>query len=276
MSVSARSAIDLLDPADVPVVDLRRAASIQAGTFPWTGPAAATGWHRHPCHQLEYALRGVAEVETPYGHYLLPPHQAIWIPADLPHATTLHDVQSVSVFFDPVMLPSRGQHARILPAAPVIREMIMYGQRWPISRPDGTDSAADQFFAALAHVVDDWLDRDVPLCLPTTTDPLLAEVIAYTNRHLATVTVASVCRVVGLSQRTLRRRFPAALGMTWRTYVQQSQVLRAMSLLATGDRTITDVATAVGFASPSAFTRAFQAITGESPSAYGRRVRARP
>jgi AraC-like DNA-binding protein len=253
-------------------VDPRGVPSVRAGTFLWDGPDVATGWHRHPYHQIEYALRGVAEVETPAGRYLLPPQQAIWIPAWLPHATTLRQVRSAAVFFDPAAMPSPDDRARVLAAAPVIREMISYAIRWPISRTE-TDAAADRFFDALAHVVLEWLDHEAPLCLPTTTDAVLGDVMAYTDEHLQTVTAASVCNAIGISERTLRRRFPAMVGMTWRGYVQQSRLLRSMTLLADKDVTVLDAATAVGFDSPSAFTRAFQRWTGESPSTYRRRVR---
>ena len=52
-------------------------------------------------HQIEYAFEGVAEVETATTHHLLPPQQAVWIPAGLTHCTTLRRVRSVAVFFDP-------------------------------------------------------------------------------------------------------------------------------------------------------------------------------
>jgi AraC-like DNA-binding protein len=272
MAVSARPANDLPDPATDDLIDLRTAPAVRAGTFAWDGPDVATGWHRHPYHQVEYALTGVAEVETPAGRYLLPPQQAIWIPAGLPHATTLSDVTSVAVFFDPSMLPGPADRARVLAAAPVVREMIAYAVRWPIERP-ASDAAADAFFEVLARLVLDWLEQETPLWLPATSDPVIRAVMAYSDDHLPTVTAASVCRAVGLSERTLRRRFPAVTGMTWRAYTLQSRLLRAMALLAQPGTSILDVATAVGFDSPSAFTRAFQRWTGESPSAYRARVR---
>jgi AraC-like DNA-binding protein len=253
------------------IVDLRT-APVRAGTFRWDGPDVDTGWHRHPYHQVEYALEGVAEVETDAGRYLLPPQQAIWIPADLPHETRLHDVRSVSVFLAADMVPHARDRARVLAAAPVVREMIVYGLRWPIDRAEH-DRDADVFFEALARVVVDWLDRESPLWLPTTTDPLLADVLAHTDEQLPTVTMASVCRAVGVSERTLRRRFPAVLGMTWREYVQHARLLRAMALLGDGDSSVVDAAVAVGFDSASAFARAFHQRMGESPSAYRRRVR---
>jgi AraC-like DNA-binding protein len=272
MAVAARGDKDRPEADSVDAIDLRRpGATVRAGTFSWDGPDVVSGWHSHPYHQIEYALDGTAEVETPDGRYLLPPQQAIWIPAELPHFTTLRRLRSVAVFFEPAMIPVPAAKARVLAAAPVVREMIAHGVRWPISRAT-SDAAADAYFDVLAGLVVEWLDKETPLWLPTTTDPVLKAVMAYADEHLAAVTATNVCRAVGLSERTLRRRFPEVVGMTWRAYLLQCRVLRAMALLAEGEgdgrSSILDVATAVGFDSPSAFTRAFRRTTGQSPTAY--------
>jgi transcriptional regulator GlxA family with amidase domain len=143
--------------------------------------------------------------------------------------------------------------------------------RWPIGRPAG-DQEADGFFATLANLVANGLDRETPLCLPTSTEPLIAAVMAYTDSHLDRVTEAEVCGSVGMSDRTLRRRFVAATGMTWRSYLLQSRFLRAMTLLAEPGPTVIEVATAVGFESLSAFSRGFARYAGENPTTYRRRV----
>jgi AraC-like DNA-binding protein len=273
VTVSARPANDRPQAANVAVADLRDGTAVRAGTFPYEGDDLVTGWHAHPQHQLEYAFQGIAEVETEAAHYLLPPQQAAWIPAGLPHNTTLRRVRSVSVFFDPDMLPAADDRARVLAAAPVIREMIVYGVRWPITRPL-SDPVADAFFDALAKLALDWLEHETPLCLPTSTDPATAAVMAYTNEHLADVTATDVCHAVGMSARTLRRRFPATTSMTWRQYVLHSRLLRAMARLAEPGPTVLDVATSVGFGSVSAFTRAFRRYCGETPTAYRRRATA--
>ena len=271
MTVSARSANDLPVAANAEMVDMREGAPVRAGTYPYEGDDLVTGWHTHDLHQIEYAFQGVVEVETEAAHYLLPPQQAVWIPAGLAHRTTLKRVRTVSVFFDPAMVRGADDRARILAAAPVIREMIVYGVRWPISRP-ASDPVADAFFEALAQLALDWLDHETPLCLPTSTDPVVAAVMAYTNAHLDDVTARDACRAVGLSERTLRRQFSAATGMTWRQYLLESRLLRSMALLAGPGPTVLDVATSVGFDSVSAFTRAFGRYTGETPTAYRRRV----
>jgi len=274
MAVSARPVNHLSNAANVQLVDLRSDAPVRAGTFPYDGPDVVTGWHRHEFHQIEYAFEGVAEVETATAHYLLPPQQAVWIPAGLPHNTTLNGVRSVSVFFDRTMVPAPDERARILAVAPVIREMIVYAARWPIYRT-ASDPVADSFFDTLAHLTVDWLEHETPLCLPTATDPVVAAIMNYTNAHLADVTVGDVAHAVGVSERTLRRQFQAGTGMTWRRYALESRLLRAMALLAEPGPSVLDVATTIGFDSVSAFTRAFTRYTGETPTAYRGRVRTR-
>jgi AraC-like DNA-binding protein len=240
------------------------------------GDEVISGWHSHQLHQLEYALEGVACVETASARYLLPLQQAVWIPAGVEHCSTLTKMKKVSVFFDPSMDIPAGDRVRILPAAPLVREMILYASRWPIYRPT-IDPTADTFFEALASVIVDWLELEVPLCVPTTQDPLVAAAIDYTNdAHLESVSLLEVCEAVGTSERTLRRAFITHLGMGWRQYLLDSRLLKAMSLIAQNSDTIINIGLAVGFETTSAFTRAFHRYAGETPTDYRQRTRAAP
>ncbi len=270
MTVTAHAARDLLEPANLNIADLRDGAPVRAGTFVYQGVDRASSWHSHDLHQIEYAIQGVAEVETAAGHDLLPPQRAIWIPAGLRHRTTLSGVLSLAVFFDPAMIGDVGGEAKVLAAAPVLREMLIYAARWPITRTD-PDPTADAFFDVLARLTLEWLDHDVPLHLPTSDDPILEAVMSYTQDHLSHVTSRQVCAAVGISERTLRRRFPAT-GMTWGRYLLTSRMLRAMAMLADPGRTVMSVATEVGYDSMSAFTRTFRSFSGELPSAYRARA----
>ncbi len=271
MTIAADLANKLTGTATFGIFDMRGEAKVTAGTFVYEGPDLVTGWHSHDLHQVEYAFQGIVEVETETAHYLLPPQQAAWIPAGLSHSSTLKGVRTISVFLAPDLVADEEGRARILAAAPVIREMILYAVRWPISRPQ-SDPAADSFFTALAALVLEWLEHETPLCLPNTKDPLVRAVMEQTNANLATATATDICRTVGVSERSLRRAFPAATGMTWRQYLLESRLLRAMALLSEPGLSILDVATTVGFEG-SSFARAFVRHTGETPSAYRRRVR---
>jgi AraC-like DNA-binding protein len=268
MTVSAFGAKDLPSGANV---DLRAEPSIRAGTHIYDGPDAVTRWHSHNLHEVEYALQGVTEIESADGHYLLPPQQAAWIPAGLVHRTTLRQVRSVAVFFDPRMVPVTNDRVRILAVSPVLREMYKYGRRWPIDRP-ASDPMADSFFRTLAHLTRDALAHEAPLSLPTSDDPMVSAIMEYTRAHLVDVTVARACAAVGTSERTMRRRFESATGISWSQYLLTARLLRAMALLTDSQRSVLNVANEVGFASFSAFTRAFKRFVGEAPSAYRKRV----
>jgi transcriptional regulator GlxA family with amidase domain len=160
---------------------------------------------------------------------------------------------------------------RILAVEPVIREMVLYAGRWPIGR-ESSDPAADAFFAALVHVIADALDRAMPLSLPASSDPLVAAAMRYTLANLADVTLPGVCAAVSVSERTLRRAFPARTGVSWRDYLLQARLLQAMALLSQPEPTVLAIATDVGFASLSGFSRAFARFTGETPLRYRQRV----
>jgi AraC-like DNA-binding protein/quercetin dioxygenase-like cupin family protein len=271
MAVTAGPAENEPFPATVLSVDLRGTPGRRAGAYLFEGDEPTAPWHSHDMHQIQYAFEGIAEVESVGSRHLLPPGQAMWIPAGLPHRTKLRRVRAVAVLFDPAMVQGADDRVRVLAVVPLLREMLEHAIRWPIGRTDA-DPTADSFFETLALLVHDWLDKDAPLCLPTSTDPLVRAVMDHTQANLADVTVAEVCQAVGLSERTLRRRFADAVGMTWREYVLQSRLLRSMVLLTESDRTVLAVATEVGFASVSAFTRAFRQVAGETPSAYRRRT----
>jgi AraC-like DNA-binding protein len=254
------------------MVDMRSGGRPLAGSFWYEGERLITGWHCHDLHQIEYALQGVVEVETASAHYLLPPQQAAWIPAGLEHETTINAaVRSVSVLFEPQLVPEPGQRARILAVAPLIREMMIYALRWPIGRAE-SDRVADGFFRTLGHLVSEALEHEAPLSLPTSGHPIVASAMAYTSEHLGSVTAAEVSRAVGVSERTLRRQFQTEVGISWRSYLLQARLLRAMALLAEPGPSVLQVATAVGFDSVSAFARAFLQRCGETPSGYRRRV----
>ncbi|UBV21960.1 AraC family transcriptional regulator [Mycolicibacterium fortuitum] len=275
MTVSASSDRVLTQSAKMsrPVIELRRGGHALAGSYLYQGDGLITGWHSHEVHQIEYALHGVVEVETDAAHYLLPPQQAAWIPAGLQHQAVMNpDVKTVAVMFDAQMIADPGNRARIIAVSPLIREMMIYGLRWPIDRADGDDTS-DTFFRTLANLVADALDHEAPLSLPTTDHPIVSDALAYTKEHLASVTAEEVSRAVAVSERTLRRLFADTIGISWRTYLLHARMLRAMALLAGPDQSVQATATAVGFENLSSFTRCFTQFCGQTPSAYRNRAR---
>jgi AraC-like DNA-binding protein len=275
MAVSAQPDKVLTFSAKADQVDMRSGSRQSAGSYAYEGDELITTWHAHDLHQLEYAFHGTVEVETATAHFLLPPQQAAWIPSGVEHRTTIRTtVRTISVFFESELVPDPGRRVRILAVPPVLREMMIYSSRWPIGRSSPPDSVADAYFSALGRLVSEALDSEAPLFLPTSSDPVLGAALAWTRENLDTARMGEVANHVGLSERSLRRRFEAGLGMSWRDYVIQARLLRAMALLAEPGPSVLHVANVVGFESLSSFNRAFRVRTGVTPSVY-RKQRAR-
>jgi AraC family ethanolamine operon transcriptional activator len=83
------------------------------------------------------------------------------------------------------------------------------------------------------------------------------------------LSLATLCRVVGSPERTLRHDFRARFGMGPKTYLRRLRLNRARQDLRNGDPAhtrVTDVATAWGFYHLGEFAVAYRAFFGESPS----------
>ncbi|WP_326949319.1 AraC family transcriptional regulator [Amycolatopsis sp. NBC_01307] len=83
--------------------------------------------------------------------------------------------------------------------------------------------------------------------------------------------VAALAGVAHVSPVHFIRTFRATFGETPHRYLQRRRVERAMFLLRSGDRSVTDICLEVGFTSLGTFSRTFRDIVGESPTAYRRR-----
>jgi AraC family transcriptional regulator len=87
------------------------------------------------------------------------------------------------------------------------------------------------------------------------------------------VDLESAARNAGLSPFHFLRLFAKVLGVTPHQYLVRSRLRRAARLLADDERSITDIAFAVGFGDLSNFVRTFHRAAGVSPRAFRRASR---
>ncbi|MFB6273690.1 MAG: response regulator [Salinibacter sp.] len=83
--------------------------------------------------------------------------------------------------------------------------------------------------------------------------------------------VDRLAQAVALSRRQLTRRLKEAVGQTPAAFIRARRIGRAKQLLADDAQTVAEVARAVGFQSPSAFSKAFREQVGHPPSEHGER-----
>jgi AraC-like DNA-binding protein len=80
--------------------------------------------------------------------------------------------------------------------------------------------------------------------------------------------LAKLASVAAVSEAHFIRSFKATFGETPHRYLQRRRIERAMYLLRTTDRSVTDICMEVGFSSLGTFSRTFTTIVGEPPSQF--------
>jgi AraC-like DNA-binding protein len=236
-------------------------------------PSLDTGWGKRSQHQVLYCATGVVHVQVGDAKLLLPPHRAAWIKADTDFCLTASEPIAVAfLYFGTSIEHLPSEPVCVFEPPPLAREMITYSIRWGADR-DPEDEVANRFFLLFASLLPEWVQGESPFRLPVARSAELAAAMAFAMERLQEEpTIDDAARASGVSPRTLARRFQEEANTTWRKFLHDARMMRAMELLADRDRSVSDAANEVGFRSLGAFTRAFVGFTGERPREYHRRV----
>lgn len=107
-------------------------------------------------------------------------------------------------------------------------------------------------------------------------DELMAEAQHWLRQRTgAPADLAGLSRHLGISRRSLNRRFHRATGMTPIRFLQQARVDEASALLRQTNLSIGEVAGRVGYDDPGHFAALFRRLSGRTPSRYRAAVRAK-
>lgn len=108
----------------------------------------------------------------------------------------------------------------------------------------------------------------VPLATLHTDDAIRRVEDVIRQRLGDDIRIEDIAAGIGMSERTLERRFLAATGNKPRSYLQKLRIAEARRLLEDGARSIEHVANAVGYNDLQYFRTLFKRHTGFSPAAY--------
>lgn len=112
------------------------------------------------------------------------------------------------------------------------------------------------------------------LSADTTGDPMVAKAQYWLQTHLQTgVDQVTLAKKMGVSQRTLIRRFKLELGVTPITYLQNVRISAAKQLLENTAMPLPEVIDQVGYSDLSSFSRLFKQRIGLTPAGYRQRFR---
>lgn len=103
----------------------------------------------------------------------------------------------------------------------------------------------------------------------TQNNALLNNVCTYIAEHFTEdLTLEGISAYAGFSKFHFERIFSDYTGVTFYQYLQQMRINYAQTLLSNSGLSITDISYQAGFASSTAFTRAFKKSTGYPPSQF--------
>jgi len=221
--------------------------------------------HAHRKHQLVYAVRGVMVVQTSAGHWVVPPTRAIWMPAGTVHwIRCVGAVRMRSLYVKAGSARSLPSGLQVVGISPLLRELIKAAAA--VDRPYAPDSRASRL---MRLILDELHGVPVlPLHLPLPDDARLRAICERLERAPDdNSTLDAWAERLDVAAKTVQRAFVKETGMTFGQWRQQLRLLRALELLAKGEK-IVDVALQLGYESPSAFATMFKRQLGQTPSQF--------
>jgi AraC-like DNA-binding protein len=186
----------------------------------------------------------------------------------------VHQCRAVSPAFAPEAVCF--QHATGAPLADYRRELgcpvelgasfygVRLGERSYRSPIPGHDPSLAGLIETLARPL-----VAAPTAAPGPADPAIRVIRDLLDRG-EPVTVDAVASALHMSRRTLQRQLAAA-STSVRAELERARRDAALAMLRDGRSTIAEIATRLGFADASQFTRAVRRWTGEAPTALRRR-----
>jgi len=223
--------------------------------------------HSHDWRQLVYATSGAMTVTAGRWVWMIPPGNALLVPAGHVHSIRMWGEVAVrTLYFPPVLAAPALQHSecRVLAVSGLLRELIVR-----IVETGALDSRVAGHRHLLAVLLDEMHAAPVtPATLPLPED---ARAAAVAQEVLAAPACAhaldGLARRHAIGRRTLERLFRNETGMSFGLWRQKARLSDAVRLLAEG-RSVTDAALDTGYSSVSAFIAAFKRTFGCTPGQW--------
>lgn len=218
--------------------------------------------HSHPWPQFLYAQAGAIRAEIGRSIWTLPTRRGLWIPAHTPHRLSMSSRLQLRTLYIRPDLAIAERPTGVVQVSGLLHEAILrVCERGALdARDDAARSLATIIMAEIA------VAERGPITLLWPDDRRAARLADLLLRaDCAGVSLNTLCARAGLSRRTAERVFHDECGISparWRRYAALSEGLVSIA----GGGTIDDAASVAGYQSRSAFSEAFSAAFGFSPS----------
>ena len=204
-------------------------------------------------------------VRTQNGTWVVPPHRAVWIPAEIPHTITMSGLVAMrTLYLKPRLSEGLPRDCCVINVSTLLKELILHA--CTVRTLKKSVKWQMHLVAVILHQLE--AVQMIPLQLPHLSDPRLvriAEILTVDPRDSRTL--AQLCKGTGAGKRSVERLFQQEIGMTFGKWRQQLRLMQGMRLLAEGAK-VTHAALESGYSTPSAFTSMFRKALGTTPSSY--------
>ncbi len=230
-----------------------------------------TDWHLHTKGQLLYAEEGVTRLYTASNNFLLPARHCAWIPAQQVHMVTSSSpnlfLRTLYFTIEPTVTHSFYQELSVFQVSDLLREMIVYTERWVNTSSVSTEEHA--FMEALKLILPDLRGTSLGLRLPASQHPKVEAIIKLLFLDLSNrITIEQVAETMALSTRTISRLFQQELGMSFAGFLKVARIIKALELLNHPGANVAETAYAVGYESVPTFSNSFFEIVGSRPQSF--------
>lgn len=222
--------------------------------------------HQHDCHQLIIVKHGFIRVTTPNGHFVITQNRGIWLAKGTEHSLTiLKNTQVIAGFVEPLARADLPNRSQVVAISELLQALL--------GSAIGIDSRyqANTREAWLIELILDELRRLNSLADFEVPQPTLLEYQAICKKISQRLShqwsLADIAQLLNISERTVSRQFTAQTGLSFVEWLRRLRLSHSLELLLQG-QSVVDVALAVGYDSPSAFSTAFKQRIGVSPSQY--------
>ena len=217
--------------------------------------------HSHSLAQLLHTLSGVLLAQTPGCAWAVPPGRALWIPPGICHSFSMSGFVRVRALY--VCAEEAGAmpaEPTVVLVTPLIRELIVRALELPEADESNYLLVVSLLLAELRGAARQ------PLSLPLPRSAALQEFAQQVRARLSDRrTLPEIAKTLGVSAKTMTRRFVKETGLTPDAWRRHARLLAAVAKLEAGEK-VTDVALDLGFESVSSFTEAFRETFGATPS----------
>lgn len=221
--------------------------------------------HNHKCGQLLYASRGVVQIITNDGRYILPAGQALWLPPFVEHQVLCcYGANFYNLHINPPYCDPLGTRVYAFNVQSLLKELILNLCEWP------TDYEMTAQRQRLFDVLLDLLivAPNTGMFMSSINDKRLSPIIeAFSANPCDKRTLEEWACVVGASSRTLNRLFNQYFGFGFSKWKQKFKIIQSLDLL-NDDFSTQAIASTLGYESSSAFISAFKKYLGCSPGVY--------